>query len=153
MVCDEGGNAHDGSDSRIPMVGEAMSKTSFRDTLTGRHGNNSSSPVITYLYVEVLDDDVQISYVDGTPMIQFLDRVHGLVDAKLANTVIVQLLGRTIGSGSGAQALDEGGLAGKGVVASKVKVVHSVVTLNPSNHTTIRVLERRSKLAVKVVVA
>ncbi|KAK8570947.1 hypothetical protein V6N13_094044 [Hibiscus sabdariffa] len=117
MVCDEGGNAHDGSDSRIPMVGEAMSKTSFRDTLTGRHGNNSSSPVITYLYVEVLDDDVQIS------------------------------------SGSGAQALDEGGLAGKGVVASKVKVVHSVVTLNPSNHTTIRVLERRSKLAVKVVVA
>ncbi|KAK8479921.1 hypothetical protein V6N11_044454 [Hibiscus sabdariffa] len=62
-----------------------MPKPSFREVLSGRHGNNLSSLVITYLYVEVLDDDVQISSVDGTPVIKFSDKVHGLVDAKLAN--------------------------------------------------------------------
>ncbi|KAK8479922.1 hypothetical protein V6N13_126525 [Hibiscus sabdariffa] len=59
------------------------------------------------------------------------------------------------GSSSGAHgvALDEGGLAGKGVVASKDEVVHSLVTLNLSNHAAVRVLERGSELALKAVVA
>ncbi|KAL4323711.1 hypothetical protein GQ457_11G030340 [Hibiscus cannabinus] len=49
------------------------------------------------LDVEMSDEDVQISSSDGSPEINFSARLHGLVDEKLAKSVIVRLLGRFIG--------------------------------------------------------
>ncbi|KAK8507656.1 hypothetical protein V6N12_066991 [Hibiscus sabdariffa] len=72
-------------------------KPSFRDMLAGNKPLNFSGSAIPELDVEMHEDDVQISSVDGTPAISFSDRIHDRVDAKLANSVIVRLLGRMIG--------------------------------------------------------
>ncbi|KAK8488763.1 hypothetical protein V6N11_004978 [Hibiscus sabdariffa] len=68
-------------------------KPSFRDMLAGNKPLNFSGSAIPELDVEMHEDDVQISSVDGTPVISFSDRIHDRVDAKLANSVIVRLLG------------------------------------------------------------
>ncbi|KAL4289744.1 hypothetical protein GQ457_14G000690 [Hibiscus cannabinus] len=72
-------------------------KPSFRDMLAGNKPLNVPGFAIPELDVEMQEEDVQLSSVDGTPAIDFSDRIHDRVDAKLANSVIVRLLGRMIG--------------------------------------------------------
>ncbi|KAL4278157.1 hypothetical protein GQ457_03G033120 [Hibiscus cannabinus] len=75
-------------------------RTSPNRELLVSAGNNLSNPnvtVIPELDVEIHEEDVLISVVDGTPSIDFSTRVHDMVDATLANSVIVHLLGRMIG--------------------------------------------------------
>ncbi|KAK9016321.1 hypothetical protein V6N11_078823 [Hibiscus sabdariffa] len=79
------------------LLEAAPSKPSFRDMLTGRRPGVSLAPDITDLDVDMTEEDVQISSVDGTPVIKFSERIHGMVEDKLAKSVIVRLLGRSIG--------------------------------------------------------
>ncbi|KAL4277927.1 hypothetical protein GQ457_03G002210 [Hibiscus cannabinus] len=78
-------------------VRNSLAKPSFRDLLAGNKSQNPHVSVIPELDVEIKEDDVHISFVDGTPSIDFSARVHDKVDATLANSVIVRLLGRMIG--------------------------------------------------------
>ncbi|KAK8507653.1 hypothetical protein V6N12_066988 [Hibiscus sabdariffa] len=86
-VCDVSGIQHSEERSQV--------KPSFRDMLAGNKPLNFSGSAIPELDVEMHEDDVQISSVDGTPAISFSDRIHDRVDAKLANSVIVRLLGQS----------------------------------------------------------
>ncbi|KAL4352195.1 hypothetical protein GQ457_06G022560 [Hibiscus cannabinus] len=72
-------------------------KPSFKDMLTGCHFEGSKAHSIPELDVAMNDDDVRISAADGSPVINFSARLHGLVEEKLAKSVIVRLLGRFIG--------------------------------------------------------
>ncbi|KAL4377977.1 hypothetical protein GQ457_02G032980 [Hibiscus cannabinus] len=72
-------------------------KPSFKDMLKGCHLEGSKTHSIPELDVEMSDEDVRISSSDGSPVINFSARLHGLVDEKLAKSVIVRLLGRFIG--------------------------------------------------------
>ncbi|KAL4332004.1 hypothetical protein GQ457_07G003470 [Hibiscus cannabinus] len=77
--------------------GSMTSKPSFRDMLTGRLGEGLVKPQISDLDVDMEAGDVQITSMDGTPRVCFSERVHNMVDDKLAKSVIVRLLGRSIG--------------------------------------------------------
>ncbi|KAL4361894.1 hypothetical protein GQ457_04G017540 [Hibiscus cannabinus] len=77
--------------------GRSQVKPSFRDMLTGNKSLNFPGSAIPELDVEMQEEDVQLSSMDGTPAIVFSERIHDRVDAKLANSVIVRLLGRMIG--------------------------------------------------------
>ncbi|KAL4368333.1 hypothetical protein GQ457_05G013190 [Hibiscus cannabinus] len=72
-------------------------KLFFRDMVLGVEKGSVSSRAIPYLDVEVRDEDVTMSTLDGTLMIAFSGRLHDLIDEKLANSVVVCLLGRSIG--------------------------------------------------------
>ncbi|KAK8562619.1 hypothetical protein V6N12_010693 [Hibiscus sabdariffa] len=97
MVCDGSDDPGKGSNPWNPIQAGLGYRPSFRDMLAGKGVDASSSPTISDLDVEFKGDGVQYSFVDGTPSIRFSYRIHDLVDAKLANSVIVRLLGRTIG--------------------------------------------------------
>ncbi|KAL4366343.1 hypothetical protein GQ457_05G016040 [Hibiscus cannabinus] len=77
--------------------GEVPAKPSFKDMLMGHRSEGSKVSVIPELDVEINAEDVRISSSDGTPMINFSQRLHDLVDEKLSKLVIVRLLGRSIG--------------------------------------------------------
>ncbi|KAL4297374.1 hypothetical protein GQ457_12G006380 [Hibiscus cannabinus] len=77
--------------------GDQHAKPSFRDMLIGKPAGMAAASSITELDVEVLEGDVHISDMEGTPVIRFSDRIHDMVDAKLESSVIVRLLGRAIG--------------------------------------------------------
>ncbi|KAL4340266.1 hypothetical protein GQ457_08G027370 [Hibiscus cannabinus] len=86
-------------DGRAAVISEGKSpiKPSYHDLLAGNNLLNPNVNAIPELDVEILEEDVHISVVDGTPTIDFSTRVHDMVDATLANSVIVRLLGRMIG--------------------------------------------------------
>ncbi|KAK8563980.1 hypothetical protein V6N13_005803 [Hibiscus sabdariffa] len=85
MLCDERAVIEKGGDGHV--------KLPFRDMLTGHRSEGLNVHVIPELDVEINDEDVQISSSDGTPVINFFDRLHVLVDEKLSKSVIVRLLG------------------------------------------------------------
>ncbi|KAL4362736.1 hypothetical protein GQ457_04G010410 [Hibiscus cannabinus] len=72
-------------------------KVSFKDMVLGNNGISQSALMVPDLDVDVRDEDVSIVNFDGTTTINFSKRVHDLIDAKLANSVVVRLLGRSIG--------------------------------------------------------
>ncbi|KAL4285553.1 hypothetical protein GQ457_16G005890 [Hibiscus cannabinus] len=77
--------------------GGEKTKPSFRDMLPGRRVVTLTDVGILDLDVDMKDDDVKFSTLEGTPVISFSDRVHDKVDEKLAKSVVVRLLGRSIG--------------------------------------------------------
>ncbi|KAL4273510.1 hypothetical protein GQ457_13G020480 [Hibiscus cannabinus] len=84
------------TDSIIPNVVAPTTATptiSFRDMSVGANPVQSEKLHIPDFDVEVLSEDVRMRTVDGTPMINFFDRLHAQIDSKLSNSVIVQLLG------------------------------------------------------------
>ncbi|KAL4367934.1 hypothetical protein GQ457_05G017930 [Hibiscus cannabinus] len=89
MVCDGCG--------AVLSEGKSLVKPSYRDLLAGNNLLTPNVPAIPELDVEIHEEDVHISVVDGTSSIDFSTRVHDMVDATLANSVIVRLLGRMIG--------------------------------------------------------
>ncbi|KAL4382918.1 hypothetical protein GQ457_15G016510 [Hibiscus cannabinus] len=72
-------------------------KPSFRDMVIGYSNDTVLAKDIHDLDVEIQEDDVVMSSTDGIPTIDFFERVHALIDSKLVNSVIVRLLGRSIG--------------------------------------------------------
>ncbi|KAL4341260.1 hypothetical protein GQ457_08G016750 [Hibiscus cannabinus] len=70
---------------------------SFKEKLMGAAGCIRDTVNLNVLDVEVRDEDVRIGGSSSLPEIQFSDNVHEAIDAKLANSVIVRLLGRSIG--------------------------------------------------------
>ncbi|KAL4311976.1 hypothetical protein GQ457_01G025270 [Hibiscus cannabinus] len=70
---------------------------SFRDILAGHTKRHDQRPVVDEIDVEVLADDVQLDLDGAMPVINFSERVHSSIDKKLENSVIVRLLGKSIG--------------------------------------------------------
>ncbi|KAL4377614.1 hypothetical protein GQ457_02G023990 [Hibiscus cannabinus] len=75
----------------------APSVPSFKDKLVGSKVVSSTARSLSNLDVDVKEDDVRIGGSSILPEIQFSDRVHNQVDAQLAMSVIVRLLGKSIG--------------------------------------------------------
>ncbi|KAL4290645.1 hypothetical protein GQ457_14G017720 [Hibiscus cannabinus] len=69
----------------------------FKDKLMGSAGVIRDTVPLSDLDVDVQEEDVRIGGSSSLPEIQFSDKVHEAIDAKLANSVIVRLLGRSIG--------------------------------------------------------
>ncbi|KAL4376188.1 hypothetical protein GQ457_02G014140 [Hibiscus cannabinus] len=69
---------------------------SFKDMLLGKSVDTVSKGV-EELDVEVGADDVRIAMNGLVPEIHFSDKVHRGIDDKLANSLIVRLLGKSIG--------------------------------------------------------
>ncbi|KAL4386031.1 hypothetical protein GQ457_09G026140 [Hibiscus cannabinus] len=72
-------------------------KPSFRDSLLGRDGTRTTDQLISELDVEVTDDDVLIGGDSVIPEIRFSDKVHEAIDRKLSKSIIIRLLGKSIG--------------------------------------------------------
>ncbi|KAL4272707.1 hypothetical protein GQ457_13G011180 [Hibiscus cannabinus] len=72
-------------------------KLSFRDTLVGKNGLQPLEHTIKELDVVVTDEDVLYGGNNLLPEIRFSDRVHDVIDEKLAHSVIIRLLGKSIG--------------------------------------------------------
>ncbi|KAL4384625.1 hypothetical protein GQ457_15G012350 [Hibiscus cannabinus] len=86
MVVDEGVQGESQSKGESGML-------SFRDMLIGDKGNKE----IIELDVEVGEEDVHVGGSSTLPEISFSDRIHDEIDAQLANSVVVRLLGKSIG--------------------------------------------------------
>ncbi|KAL4317972.1 hypothetical protein GQ457_18G007610 [Hibiscus cannabinus] len=101
MAVDEkhGSTTSVGVSSQSDQLGGSKNslKPSFRDMLTGKGGGTQHSNFISELDVELGDSDVIIGKVGSLPKIHFSDRVHQAIDAKLSKSLIVRLLGKTIG--------------------------------------------------------
>ncbi|KAL4279846.1 hypothetical protein GQ457_03G007300 [Hibiscus cannabinus] len=90
----------DGGDPQLKGAATGLSESSipsFKDKLVGDKVVSSNSRPLTDLDVDVREDDVRIGGSSTLPEIQFSDRVHNQVDAQLAKSVIVRLLGKSIG--------------------------------------------------------
>ncbi|KAL4308653.1 hypothetical protein GQ457_01G024420 [Hibiscus cannabinus] len=72
-------------------------KPSFRESLLGREGTRNTVNLISELDVEVTDDDVLIGGDSVLPEIRFSDKVHEAIDKKLSKSIIIRLLGKSIG--------------------------------------------------------
>ncbi|MBA0734192.1 hypothetical protein Gogos_018135, partial [Gossypium gossypioides] len=81
---------------------DGVPKRFFRDTLFKVGSSTGSSGVeVEYIAneddIDILDDYITRMTVDGIPAIQFSERVHKLMEASMAITVVLKLLGRRIG--------------------------------------------------------
>ncbi|KAL4297736.1 hypothetical protein GQ457_12G008990 [Hibiscus cannabinus] len=102
---EEGGLDLEGKDSTM-VDGEAAGENlhrlvnpsvSFKQSLLGTSDKQRVSESIEELDVNITDADVRISGASGLPEIWFSDRVHDEIDSKLAKSMIIRLLGKTIG--------------------------------------------------------
>ncbi|KAL4311947.1 hypothetical protein GQ457_01G028250 [Hibiscus cannabinus] len=75
----------------------SLTNASFRDKVVGKSMTASVVSEIPELDILIGDDDVRLGVEDGTPTIDFSDRLHHLIDKKLASSIVVRLLGRSIG--------------------------------------------------------
>ncbi|KAL4384417.1 hypothetical protein GQ457_15G013710 [Hibiscus cannabinus] len=77
--------------------GNVNSTLSFKETLLSSSAKHRVSHPIDDLDVELVESDVRIGGASELPEIWFSDRVHEASDAKLAKSMIIRLLGKTIG--------------------------------------------------------
>ncbi|GMI74430.1 hypothetical protein HRI_001112300 [Hibiscus trionum] len=82
-----------------PPVGDQLpvlenAKPSFRDMVAGK---DVGREVMEELDVDLLKEDVTVDLEGVLPKINFSERVHESIDAKLSCSVIVRLLGKAIG--------------------------------------------------------
>ncbi|MBA0877108.1 hypothetical protein Goshw_027734, partial [Gossypium schwendimanii] len=47
--------------------------------------------------IDILEEDIQKTFVNGVPSITFSDQIHQIIIQGMNNTVILKLLGRNIG--------------------------------------------------------
>ncbi|KAL4364157.1 hypothetical protein GQ457_04G008120 [Hibiscus cannabinus] len=90
----------DGSGSQVMGAADGLNKSSvpsFKDMLVGDKDGLNTSRTLSELDVDVREDDVRVGRSSTLPEIQFSDQVHSQVDAQLARSVIVRLLGKSIG--------------------------------------------------------
>ncbi|KAL4333466.1 hypothetical protein GQ457_07G012960 [Hibiscus cannabinus] len=86
-----------GNEGGRGVNGNVNSVLSFKETLLSNSTKNRVSNPIDELDVELVESDVQIGGASELPEIWFSDRVHDAIDAKLAKSMIIRLLGKTIG--------------------------------------------------------
>ncbi|GMI87107.1 hypothetical protein HRI_002380000 [Hibiscus trionum] len=95
---DGGGFGFAGGSSDVEgSIGCAKGKLSFRDTVVGQRSEGQKDNFICDLDVDLEADDVNIGNVGEIPEIKFSERVHRIIDEKLAKSLVVRLLGRPIG--------------------------------------------------------
>ncbi|KAL4291239.1 hypothetical protein GQ457_14G000340 [Hibiscus cannabinus] len=82
------------NDDHRSAQGQAGMTASFRDTLVGKAVAESIKKGICELDVTVNDDDVIYGGSSVLPELRFSDRVHADIGAKLANSIIIRLLGK-----------------------------------------------------------
>ncbi|KAL4323225.1 hypothetical protein GQ457_11G016430 [Hibiscus cannabinus] len=87
----------DGEDAAKNIHRLVNPSISFKQTLLGISDKQRVSESIEELDVEITDADVRIGGASGLPEIWFSDRVHNEIDSKLAKSMIIRLLGKTIG--------------------------------------------------------
>ncbi|KAL4308369.1 hypothetical protein GQ457_01G026590 [Hibiscus cannabinus] len=87
-----------------PRVGEAtvgadtrQGNLSFRDKLLSNTSKNIAPNSLAELDVLVRNEDVRLGGSNTLPEIQFSNMIHEAIDAKLACSLVVRLLGRSIG--------------------------------------------------------
>ncbi|KAL4295604.1 hypothetical protein GQ457_12G007870 [Hibiscus cannabinus] len=107
MVIDDGTSAgervadsREGPDQSPPVPEKDQPPTllsSFKDKLLGDVAVSRKPSNLIDLDVEVKAEDVQLGGNGTLPEISFSDRVHNEVDAQLASSVIIRLLGKSIG--------------------------------------------------------
>ncbi|KAL4340432.1 hypothetical protein GQ457_08G019370 [Hibiscus cannabinus] len=97
------GDASMGPSDSPPVVMQSEAKDpslpilSFKDMLLGNPGFSKQRQYVEELDVEVWYEDVRFGCNCTLPEIQFSDHVHKAIDKKLANSVVIRLLGRSIG--------------------------------------------------------
>lgn len=74
----------------------ATAKVSWKDKLIGS-SNSLGNGIEEKDDFEILDGDIQRSVVDGTPSIEFSERINQILIPDMENTVVLKLLGRNIG--------------------------------------------------------
>ncbi|GMI72718.1 hypothetical protein HRI_000941100 [Hibiscus trionum] len=97
VMVDAGGEAITGSPAVGEQKGAAQGKPSFRDMVVGQRSEGQKDNFICDLDVDLEADDVVIGNVGEVPEIKFSERVHCIIDDKLAKSLVVRLLGRSIG--------------------------------------------------------
>ncbi|MBA0812750.1 hypothetical protein Gohar_026689, partial [Gossypium harknessii] len=95
-------NRDDQDGSSLADNTDGVPKRFFRDTLFKVGSSTSSSGVeVEYIAneddIDILEDYITRMTVDGILTIQFSERVHKLMEASMAITVVLKLLGRRIG--------------------------------------------------------
>ncbi|KAK9008984.1 hypothetical protein V6N11_080460 [Hibiscus sabdariffa] len=85
----------------VMSLGRALSfpLPSYKDSLMNDNMENKSDANEAFEddYIEVHEEDVTRSIIDGIPSIEFSDRIQSLVERSLDQTLVVKLLGRRIG--------------------------------------------------------
>ncbi|MBA0876882.1 hypothetical protein Goshw_022427 [Gossypium schwendimanii] len=70
---------------------------SWKDMLIGQSSKETFNDLEGKDDLDILDGDIQKSFVNGVPSISFSDRIHKIIIQGMENTVILKLLGRSIG--------------------------------------------------------
>ncbi|KAL4323226.1 hypothetical protein GQ457_11G022260 [Hibiscus cannabinus] len=76
---------------------ESIPKPSFRDIVGGGIVADQRNNIVDSLDVSLTEEDVRVTHTGVYPEIRFSERVHQEIDAKLSKSVIVRLLGKSIG--------------------------------------------------------
>ncbi|GMI75472.1 hypothetical protein HRI_001216500 [Hibiscus trionum] len=97
VMADAEGVPVTGSPAAGDQLGAAKGKLSFRDMVVGQRSEGQKDNFICDLDVDLEADDVVIGSVGEVPEIKFSERVHRIIDDKLAKSLVVRLLGRSIG--------------------------------------------------------
>ncbi|KAK5845045.1 hypothetical protein PVK06_001198 [Gossypium arboreum] len=71
--------------------------TSWRDKLVEQSSKDVFNCPIDNDNIDILEGDIQKTFVNGVPSITFSDRIHQILIQGMDNTVILKLLGRNIG--------------------------------------------------------
>ncbi|PPD86998.1 hypothetical protein GOBAR_DD16071 [Gossypium barbadense] len=71
--------------------------TSWKDMLVGQSSKETLNDMEGKDDLDILEGDIQKSFVNGIPSISFSDRIHKILIQGMDNTVILKLLGRNIG--------------------------------------------------------
>ncbi|MBA0881598.1 hypothetical protein Goshw_026024 [Gossypium schwendimanii] len=70
---------------------------SWRNMLVGQSSKDTLIDLEGKEDLDILDGDIQKTFVDGVPSIFFSDRIHKILTQGMENTVILKLLGLNIG--------------------------------------------------------
>ncbi|KAL4342644.1 hypothetical protein GQ457_08G027180 [Hibiscus cannabinus] len=70
---------------------------SFKEKLLGSAWENVLGPGLGVLDVQVREEDVRVGGDRSLLEIQFLDKLHDAINAKLSTSIIIRLLGKSIG--------------------------------------------------------
>ncbi|MBA0805364.1 hypothetical protein Gohar_004885 [Gossypium harknessii] len=70
---------------------------SWMDMLVGQSSKDTLIDLEGKDDLNILDGDIQKTFVNGVPSISFSDRIHKIIIQGMENTVILKLLGRNIG--------------------------------------------------------
>ncbi|XP_012453509.1 uncharacterized protein LOC105775544 [Gossypium raimondii] len=84
--------------NNIMMIDSSPEKPiSWKDMLVGQSSKETFNDLEGKDDLDILEGDIQKSFVNGVPSISFSDRIHKILIQGMDNTVILKLLGRNIG--------------------------------------------------------